>query len=179
MEQISLGTSGRAVSVVGLGCNNFGRLLDAKQAEAVVDAALDAGITFFDTADTYGDGESEVLLGMALRGRRDQAVVATKFGHPKLAEDRRPGGSRASMRDRVHASLQRLGMDYVDLLYYHWPDGVTPISETLGYMAELVEEGKARAIGCSNVTVDQLREGDDTARVAGRPRLRRSRTNTA
>jgi aryl-alcohol dehydrogenase-like predicted oxidoreductase len=171
MKQRSLGTSGLAVSVVGLGCNNFGRLLDARQAKTVVDAALDAGITFFDTADTYGGGDSEVLLGMALKGRRDRAVVATKFGHWKMAEDQRPGGSRQSMRDRVHASLERLGMQHVDLLYYHWPDGVTPISETLGYMAELVEEGKARAIGCSNFTAEQLREGDDAARVAGQSRL--------
>lgn len=171
MEQRPLGTSDLAVSVVGLGCNNFGRLLDTKQAETVVAAALDAGISFFDTADTYGGGDSEVLLGLALRGRRDRAVVATKFGHWKRAEDPRPGGSRQSMRDRVHASLERLGMDYVDLLYYHWPDGVTPISETLGYMAELVDEGKARAIGCSNFTREQLREGDDAARLAGQPRL--------
>jgi aryl-alcohol dehydrogenase-like predicted oxidoreductase len=168
MEQRALGSSGLSVSVVSLGCNNFGRRVDAERAMSVVDAALDAGINFFDTADVYGGGESERILGAALKGRRDRAVVATKFGQKRGIDDPRPGGSREYMRARVELSLKRLGTQHVDLLYYHGADGVTPIAETVGYMAELVEEGKARAIGCSAFTVAQLREADDAARLSGR-----------
>jgi aryl-alcohol dehydrogenase-like predicted oxidoreductase len=168
VQQRALGSAGLSVSVVSLGCNNFGARVDAPQAMRVVDAAFDAGINFFDTADVYGGGESERILGAALRGRRDRAVVATKFGQKQGIEDPRPGGSREYMRDRVELSLRRLGTDYVDLLYYHGADGVTPVAETVGYMAQLVEEGKARAIGCSTFTVAQLRAADDAARLSRR-----------
>jgi aryl-alcohol dehydrogenase-like predicted oxidoreductase len=120
------------VSVAGLGCNNFGRRLDLKQTRLVVHAALDAGINFFDTADVYGRGRSERRLGKALRGRRERAVVATKFGIGKKGELAEGGGSREYVRQAVDASLERLGTDWIDLYQYHRPDGVTPISETLG-----------------------------------------------
>jgi aryl-alcohol dehydrogenase-like predicted oxidoreductase len=167
MEQRALGSSGLTVSVVSLGCNNFGASVDSARAMRVVDEALDVGINFFDTADVYGGGESERMLGAALKGRRDRSVVATKFGQKRGVDDPRPGGSHDYMRDRVELSLRRLGTDYVDLLYYHGADGVTPIAETAGYMAELVDEGKARAIGCSTFTVAQLREAENAARLRG------------
>ncbi len=144
------------VSVVGLGCNNFGSRLDARQSAAVVHAALDAGVTFFDTADVYGGTESEVFLGRALQGRRDGAVVATKFGMP--LDDVRYGASPAYVRAACAASLERLGTDHIDLYQLHYPDEATPLADTLGALAELVAEGKVREIGCSNLTAAQLRE---------------------
>ena len=153
------------VSRVGLGCNNFGGRLEIERTRRVVDAALDAGVTFFDTADTYGDkGGSERQLGELLRGRRDRVVLATKFGH-EMGEGLE-GGSAAYVPRALEASLQRLRMDHVDLLYYHRPDGVTPISETVGAMAQLVAAGKVRAIGLSNVTVAELEEAAATATIA-------------
>src|SRR3954452_25262362 len=144
------------VSVVGLGCNNFGRRLDAQATSAVVDAALDAGITFFDTADTYGDTKSEEYLGRALGRRREDVVVATKFGS-RIDEQRR--GARPEYVHRaVDDSLRRLGTDRIDLYQLHWPDPEVPIGETLGTLDELVRAGKVREIGCSNFSADQLRE---------------------
>jgi aryl-alcohol dehydrogenase-like predicted oxidoreductase len=143
------------VSRVGLGCNNFGRRLDRAGTRAVIDAALDAGVTFFDTANVYGNGDSERFIGDALRGRRDRVVLATKFGHD--AGDG-AGGSRAAVRSAVDGSLARLETDYVDLLYYHRPDRVTPLDETVGAMEELKREGKTREIACSNLDADQLAE---------------------
>ena len=153
------------VSVVGLGCNNFGGRLDNTRTRAVVDAALEAGVTFLDTADVYGNkGGSERALGEALRGRRGEVVLATKFGHQM--GDGLGGGAPEYVARALDASLERLETDHVDLLYYHRPDGVTPIADTVGAMAELVATGKARAIGLSNVTVEQLDEAVAVAQVA-------------
>jgi aryl-alcohol dehydrogenase-like predicted oxidoreductase len=159
METVALGRSELVVSRVGLGCNNFGRRVDRRGTRQVVEAALQAGITFFDTADTYGSGDSERFVGDALGGRRPEAVVATKFG---WASDELPGGSPERVRRSLDASLARLGMDAVDLLYYHRPDRVTPIAETLGAMHELVAGGKVRALGLSNVDTALLREAAGT-----------------
>jgi aryl-alcohol dehydrogenase-like predicted oxidoreductase len=126
----------------------------------VVDAALESGIDFFDTADVYGDGDSERLLGEALGDRRDGVVLATKFGY-------RGGGSPSMVREAAEASLRRLGTDRIDLYQYHRPDGTTPIEETLGALGELIDEGKVREIGCSNFSADQLDEADDAARDNG------------
>ena len=168
MREKPLGRSGLTVSVVGLGCNNFGRRLDRAGTRAVIDAALDAGITFLDTADIYGgDGASERLIGEALEGRRDRVVLATKFGMALSGDTGEPRGSRAYVRRTLDASLERLRTDRVDLLYYHEPDGVTPLAETLGALAELADEGKIRAFGVSNLDAAQLRE----AAAFGEPRL--------
>ena len=155
MESIPLGASDLEVSRVGLGCNNFGRRLDRERTRQVVGAALDAGVTFFDTAESYGDGDSERFLGAALAGRRADVVVATKFG---WAPGDLPGGSPERVRLAIDASLDRLGTDVVDLYYYHRPDGVTPLVETLGAMQELVDAGKVRRLGLSNVDVGLLRD---------------------
>jgi aryl-alcohol dehydrogenase-like predicted oxidoreductase len=147
-------------SVVGLGCNNFGRRLDAQATSAVVDAALEAGITFFDTADTYGDTKSEEYLGRALGRRREDVVVATKFGS-RIDEQRR--GARPEYVHRaVDDSLRRLGTDRIDLYQLHWPDPEVPIGGTLGALDELVKAGKVRETGCSNFSAVQLREAEET-----------------
>lgn len=163
------------VSRVGLGCNNFGGRLDLDQTRRVVDAALDSGLTFLDTADVYGNrsgpavygnyGGSERFLGELLRGRRQRVVLATKFGFD-MGDGAEAGGSRAYVRRALEASLVRLETDVVDLLYYHGPDGVTPIAETVGAMTELVAEGKVRAIGVSNVTRDELEQAAAAAEIA-------------
>jgi len=159
MRQNALGRSGLAVSAVGLGCNNFGRRLDLAGTRAVIDAALDAGITHLDTADTYGgDGASERLIGEVLAGRRDRVVLATKFGMALSGDDGTPRGSREYLRRAIEGSLRRLRTDCIDLYYYHQPDGVTPLTETLGALGELADEGKVRAFGVSNVDAGQLRE---------------------
>jgi aryl-alcohol dehydrogenase-like predicted oxidoreductase len=166
MRQNPLGRSGLTVSAVGLGCNNFGRRLDLAGTRTVIDAALDHGITFLDTADIYGgDGASERLIGEVLGARRDRVVLATKFGMALSGDTGEPRGSRAYLRRAVEASLQRLRTDRIDLLYYHEPDGVTPVAETIGALAELADDGKIRAYGVSNFDAAQLREaaerGDD------------------
>jgi aryl-alcohol dehydrogenase-like predicted oxidoreductase len=155
MEQRSLGDL--EVSAVGIGGNNFGRRLDLDGTRAVVDTALDEGITLFDTANSYGspDGESERLLGQALEARRDQAVIATKFGWSE-------GGAPETVRRAVDASLERLRTDVIDIYQYHRPDGRTPIAETLGAMSELVDAGKVLHLGVSNFDAEQLREAHDT-----------------
>ena len=161
MESIELGASGLRVSRVGLGCNNFGGRIDFEATRAVVDAALEVGITFFDTAAVYGGGGgSERFLGEILEGRRDRVVLATKFGW----EQDRGRGAREHVLSAIDASLERLRTDYVDLYYLHKPDPETPIGETLAALDELVRAGKARAIGCSNFSAAQLAEAD---RVAG------------
>ncbi|HET8990670.1 MAG TPA: aldo/keto reductase [Acidimicrobiales bacterium] len=144
------------VSVVGIGCNNFGRRLDQAATDAVVHAALEAGVTLFDTADVYGDTRSEVMLGRALGARRDEAVVATKFGMP--LDDTRYGAAPAYVRRACEDSLARLGTDRIDLYQLHYPDETVPIADTLGALAELVNEGKVREVGCSNFSAAQLRE---------------------
>ena len=144
------------VSVVGLGCNNFGMRLDAEQTKAVVDAALEAGITYFDTAESYGRGQSEEYLGAALEGRRAEAVIATKWGHTVSLADGERGGDPVQIRRRLEASLTRLRTDYVDHFQLHRPDPDTPPEETLGCLAELRDEGKIREIGCTHFTAAEL-----------------------
>jgi aryl-alcohol dehydrogenase-like predicted oxidoreductase len=155
------------VSVVGLGCNNFGGRIDADQTQRVVDAALEHGITYFDTAESYGDGRSEELLGRALGSRRDEVVLATKWAHTSsIAEG---GGRPEEIRSRLEASLERLGTDHVDHYQLHRPDPVTPLEETLGCLAELREEGKVREIGCTGFTAEQLRASHGASVEAGVP----------
>ncbi len=158
-------------SVVGLGCNNFGMRLDATQTKLVVDAAIDAGINYFDTAEGYGAGASEEYLGAAVRGRRDQVLIATKWGMLPTPDDDPPTGSAPAVRAAVDASLSRLGTDYIDHYQYHRPDGRTPMAETMGALAELVAEGKVREIGCSNVDAAQIAEAEAIAGDRGIPRF--------
>ncbi|MEP7023328.1 MAG: aldo/keto reductase [Actinomycetota bacterium] len=174
MRYRSLGESGLLVSVAGLGCNNFGRRLDTDATRAVVDAAIDAGITLFDTADTYGGaGRSEEILGEVLAGRRDQVVLATKFGHQSADLGYGPAagrkGGRAYIRRAIEHSLRRLQTDYIDLYQIHTPDSVTPVGETLLALGELVREGKIRYIGNSNFSGWQIAEAAGLARELGTP----------
>jgi aryl-alcohol dehydrogenase-like predicted oxidoreductase len=167
-----LGHSGLVVSVVGVGCNNFGRKLDAEGSRAVVDAAFDAGITLFDTADVYGTphGRSEETLGAALKGRRDDIVLATKFGMEMAGANGPDHGARGSRRyiiRAVESSLRRLDTDYIDLYQIHAPDPATPIEETLSALDDLVRSGKVRYIGNSNFAGWQIADADWTARAAG------------
>src|SRR5436305_1355417 len=168
-----LGDSGREVSVVGLGCNNFGKRPDLDGTAAVLEAALEAGITLFDTADIYGGGDSERLMGEVLEGRRDEYVLATKFGWETSEEGApdAPGGSREYIRWAIEGSLKRLRVEKVDLYQYHHPDGVTPLEETLGALDELVREGLVGAIGCSNFSAAELEEADRIARERGQARF--------
>jgi aryl-alcohol dehydrogenase-like predicted oxidoreductase len=152
------------VSVVGLGCNNFGWRINAAATASVVDAAIDAGINFFDTADIYGGGESEKFLGPALGARRKQVVLATKFGM-KGGGEMGGGAKPAYVKQALEGSLRRLGTDYIDLYLLHQPDKDTPIAETLGALSELVRAGKVREIGCSNFSVEQLREAPEFVSV--------------
>jgi aryl-alcohol dehydrogenase-like predicted oxidoreductase len=154
------------VSAVGLGCNNLGRRIDEERSREVVLAALDEGVTLLDTADIYGDGRSEGFLGTILQGRRDEVVLATKFG---MAVDR-GGGAPAYVRERVRDSLRRLRTDRIDLYQLHQPDPATPIADTLEVLADLVREGTVREIGCSNVDARQLREAE-AAVAEGAPRF--------
>ena len=161
MRTRRLGSSGIEVSVVGLGCNNFGRRTDEDASRAVIDAAFDAGVTFFDTADIYGDGESEEIIGRALAGRRDRVVLATKFGgRGSVAHGK---GSRENVRKALEASLVRLQTDWVDLYQHHQEDPETPLAETMGALDELVGEGKIRAYGTSNYSPAKLEEADSLA----------------
>ena len=149
MEKRKLGSL--EVSVVGLGCNNFGMRIDADATKAVVDACLDEGITFFDTADVYGGrGKSEEFLGKALGTRRDEVVIGTKFGSPMSDDGQSQGGSPRWVKQAVEDSLRRLGTDRIDLYQHHFPDRETPFDETLAALDNLVKEGKVREIGCSN-----------------------------
>jgi aryl-alcohol dehydrogenase-like predicted oxidoreductase len=154
METRTIGSL--TVSVVGLGCNNFGMRIDRRQTADVVSAALDAGITLFDTADIYGGTKSETYLGAALGSRRDEIVLATKFGVPY--EGHEGGASAAYIRSAVEDNLTRLGTDRIDLYQLHTPDPTTPIAETVGALAELVAEGKIREFGCSNFSAPMLAE---------------------
>ncbi|MET0495133.1 MAG: aldo/keto reductase, partial [Actinoplanes sp.] len=161
------------VSVVGIGCNNFGRKLDLDGTREVVDAAFDAGITLFDTADIYGTphGASEELLGAVLKGRRDEIVLATKFGMDMEGLNGADHGARGSRRyiaRAVEASLRRLGTDYLDLYQIHQPDAATPIDETLAALDDLVRSGKVRYLGNSNFAGWQIADADWTARTSGR-----------
>jgi aryl-alcohol dehydrogenase-like predicted oxidoreductase len=150
------------VSVAGLGCNNFGARLDAAATAAVAHAAIDAGVTFFDTADIYGKTHSEEFLGRALAGRRHEVVLASKFGM-RVDEERR-GAHPDYVRRAVEDSLRRLRTDYIDLYQLHTPDRAVPVADTLGALDELVRAGKVREIGCSNFFVDELREAHGVVR---------------
>ena len=172
MRYRTLGDSGLQVSVVGLGCNNFGRRLDTDGARDVVDAAIDAGVTLLDTAEGYGGrGASETILGEILAGRRDQVVLATKFGHQSGDMGYGPAagakGGRAYIRRAVTESLRRLRTDYIDLYQLHTPDPVTPIAETIAALDELVREGKVRYIGHSNLSGWQIADAAHTAEQMG------------
>jgi aryl-alcohol dehydrogenase-like predicted oxidoreductase len=147
------------VSVVGLGCNNFGRRVDVGGTRAVVDAALEVGVTFFDTAESYGDGRSETFLGEALRGQRDRVVLATKFGGSPAERK----GSREAIRRALEGSLERLQTDHVDLYQHHREDSATPLAETIDALEELVREGKIRAYGTSNYSPAKLEEAGGLA----------------
>lgn len=171
MRYRALGESGLQVSVVGLGCNNFGRRLDLPATRSVLDAALEAGITFLDTADIYGgEGASESLLGELLTGRRDEVVLATKFGMD-MQGSQGPAwearGSRRYVRRAVAASLRRLRTDWIDLYQLHAPDDLTPMEETVAAMQELVVEGKVRYLGHSNLAGWQVADAAWIARAAG------------
>jgi aryl-alcohol dehydrogenase-like predicted oxidoreductase len=160
------------VSLLGLGCNNFARKIDQSASTEVVRAALESGITFFDTADRYGYGDhpfsgpgrSEEFLGKALGSRREEVVVATKFGLPMSDDPADAGGGRDWIHRACEQSLRRLGTDYIDLYMIHFPDPATPVEETLGALTELVNTGKVREIGCSNFTADLLREAEAISR---------------
>ncbi len=164
----ALGVLGPEVAVVGLGCNNFGRRVDVSGTRAVVDAALEEGITFFDTSNTYGDphGRSEEFLGEVLEGRRDRVVLATKFGMD-MGDGLGPRGSRSYVLQACEASLRRLRTDVIDYYWYHQPDGVTPIAETLEALDGLVRAGTVRYIGASNFSAEQIEEADAVARDRG------------
>jgi aryl-alcohol dehydrogenase-like predicted oxidoreductase len=163
------------VSEVGLGCNNFARMIDQVSSTEVVEAALETGITFFDTADRYGYGDlpfsgpgrSEEFLGKALGSHREEVVIATKFGLPMSDDPADAGGGRDWIRRACEHSLRRLGTDYIDLYMIHFPDPATLIEETLGALAELVQAGKVREIGCSNFSAELLREAEATSQEKG------------
>jgi aryl-alcohol dehydrogenase-like predicted oxidoreductase len=174
MRYRQLGNSGLTVSVVGLGANNFGWRLDAGASEPVIHAALDAGINFIDTSDSYGSGQSETILGKALQKRRAEAVIATKFGSSMGGDNGPDWGARASrryIRMAVEASLRRLQTDWIDLYQLHRPDGVTPLEETLSCLDDLVAEGKIRYAGSSNLAAWQVVESDWISRSSGLTRF--------
>lgn len=169
MRTRPLGEGGPEVSVVGLGCNNFGWRIGPEESSTVVDAALEAGITLLDTADVYGATQSESFLGQALEGKRDRVVLLTKFGHPVPEMPDIPRGSEAYVRWAVEGSLKRLRTDAIDVYMYHKPDGVTPVAETVGVMCELVREGKVKSVAVSNVDLAQLEEAVAAASAEGMP----------
>jgi len=167
-----LGTSGLVVSRVGLGCNNFGMRIGPDESAAVIDAAIDEGITLFDTSDSYGD--SEEILGAALDGRREQVLIATKFGSDLKGANGPDWGARGSrryIRRAVERSLRRLRTDWIDLYQLHWPDPITPMEETLAALTELVREGKVRYLGSSNLAGWQVADAEWTSRARGLERF--------
>ena len=171
MKYRRLGNSGLQVSLAGLGTNNFGMRLDYEQSKSVVDAALDAGINFFDTADIYGGGRSEEYLGRALGSRREDVLIATKFAMPVGEGPFTRGGSRHYIEKAVARTLRRLGTDYIDVYQMHQPDPQTPIAETLEALSDLVHRGVVRYIGHSNFTGWQIADADWTARSRGLERF--------
>ena len=160
METRRIGTL--EVSVIGLGCNNFGWKIDERATRDVIDASIACGINFFDTADTYGKTKSEEFLGRALEGRRASVIIATKFGKP--VDPTRTGARPEYVHQACNDSLRRLRTDYIDLYQLHAPDPSVPIADTLGALDELVKAGKVREIGCSNFSAAQLREADEASR---------------
>ena len=171
MRTRTLGQGGPDVGVVGLGTNNFGMRCGYEQSRAVIDAALDAGITLFDTADVYGQGTSEDFIGRALEGRRERVLLATKFGKPMDENPSESRGSRAYIRWAVDGSLRRLRTDVIDVYQMHDPDPSTPIEETLAALDELVQEGKVRYVGSSNYSGGQIEAADRLARERGLTRF--------
>lgn len=171
MESRRIGAAGPQVSLVGLGCNNFGMKLDDAASRAVVSAALEAGVTHFDTAEIYGGGHSEEYLGRALGSRRDEVVVATKFAARPPEEPYRPGVLRRRILEGCEISLQRLGTDHIDLYYQHRPDPEAPVEEALETLGELVDAGKVRYAGCSNYSAVQLDEAAAAAQAPGAARF--------
>jgi aryl-alcohol dehydrogenase-like predicted oxidoreductase len=170
VEKRKIGTV--EVSVVGVGCNNFGGRIDEARTEEVIKAALDQQIDFFDTADMYADGRSEELIGRFLvaGGHRSAVIIATKFGNYMPGQGQ--GAHPKYVKKALEASLKRLSTDYIDLYQQHVPDPDVPIAETLGALAELVKAGKVREIGCSNFSVEEIREGEAVAaRRSGSPRF--------
>ena len=168
MEQRQLGKSGPVVSLVGLGCNNFGGRIDADASRKVIHRALDLGITFFDTADSYGArGGSEECLGRFLGERRKDIVLGTKFGLPFDGSQTLQGASRRYVMTAVEASLKRLKTDWIDLYQLHRPDPQTPMAETLQALNELIRQGKVRTIGCSNLSAAQVSEAQRIAQQRG------------
>jgi aryl-alcohol dehydrogenase-like predicted oxidoreductase len=163
VEKRKLGSSDLEVSVLGLGCNNFGMKIDLGATREVVDAAIEAGINFFDTADMYGETRSESFLGEVLEGRRESVLLATKFGAMAMVSGGEGWGKRDAVLACAEASLERLRTDYIDLYQVHYPDPNTPIEETLGALGELLDAGKVRAIGCSNFSRAQLEEASALA----------------
>ena len=165
MEYRRLGNSGLQVAAVGLGANNFGGRCDEQQSALVVDQALDVGATFIDTANSYGGTRSEEFIGKALKGKREKAIIATKFASPIGQGPNQRGGSRKHVMDCVEDSLRRLDTDYIDLYQMHFPEPETPIEETLRALDDLVRQGKVRYIGCSNFAAWQLGEAVWTSRT--------------
>jgi len=158
------------VSAVGVGCNAFGRRIGLDAVRGIVDAADETGVTFLDTSDSYSIGQSEEMIGVALEGRRDRFVVATKFGSDMRGTNGRDHGARASrtyVRRAVEASLKRLRTDHIDLYQLHFPDPVTPMEETLSVLTDLVREGKVRYVGCSNLSGWQIADAHWIARTSG------------
>ncbi len=177
MELRRLGDSGLKVSVIGLGCNNFGMRIDEAQTRMVVDAALDCGVNFFDTADIYGASRSETFLGEALKGKRDRVVLATKFANPMGEGDYLKGGSRRYIVKAVEDSLKRLRTDRIDLYQMHVPDRDTPIEETLRALDDLVRAGKVLYIGNSNFQGWQIADADWISRTNGLERFVSAQNN--
>ena len=167
MKYRQLGSSGLQVSAIGLGTNNFGRRLDAAATETVVHAALDAGVNMIDTSNSYGDGQSEEFIGRALKGRRHEAVLATKVSSRVSEGPNNAGNSRKHIYDQVDISLRKLRTDYIDLYQIHWWDPSTPIEETLRALDELIRAGKVRYAGCSNFAAWQVCESHWTAKTLG------------
>jgi len=163
MEQRMLGSGGPQLSVIGLGCNNFGARTDEAATAAVVHAALDAGITHFDTAEMYGGGKSEEFLGAALGSRRNEVVIATKFSPRPKEQPYTPGVLAARINEAVEASLRRLGTDRIDLYYQHYPDAEAPVDEALETLTALVQAGKVVHIASSNVNAEQIHEAAKTS----------------
>lgn len=171
MEFRNLGQTGLRVSVIGLGCNNFGMKIDASASKQVVDATIEAGINFFDSADVYGQGASETFLGKALGDKRKDVIVATKFGAPMGEGDLMKGGSRRYIMNAVEASLKRLNTDYIDLYQLHFPDTSTPVEETLDALETIVRQGKVRYVGSSNFSGWQIADANWTSEQKGLARF--------